>query len=119
MDVEMIRAYCLSKKGTDESFPFDDTTLVIKVGGKIFILINLSGGQSINLKCDPLEAIELRESFPAITPGYHMNKKHWNTIILNGSLSKNHIEKMIDHSYDLVFQSLPGKLRLEIEQIKF
>ena len=116
MDVEAIRAYCLTKKGTEEGFPFDDTTLVIKVGGKIFILINLDTDPSINLKCDPDRAIDLRESNPSIIPGYHMNKKHWNTIVLDGSLSKTLIMEMIDHSYDLVFQSLPGKQRLEIEQ---
>lgn len=117
MDIEAIRAYCLSKKGTDEGFPFGDTTLVIKVGGKIFILINLDGDPSMNLKCDPDRAIDLREENPAIIPGYHMNKKHWNTVILDGSLSKKLILEMIDHSYDLVLQSLPARLRLEIEQI--
>lgn len=117
MDIEAIRTYCLSKKGTDEGFPFDDTTLVIKVGGKIFVLINLDIDPSMNLKCDPDRAIDLREANPAIIPGYHMNKKHWNTIVLDGSLSKRLILEMIDHSYELVFQSLPGKLRLEIEQI--
>ena len=116
MDIEEIRAYCLLKKGTEESFPFDDTTLVIKVGGKIYILIRLDGDPSINLKCEPAKAIELRESNPAIIPGYHMNKKHWNTVFLDGSLSNNLIKEMIDHSYNLVFQSLPIKLRLEVEQ---
>jgi len=116
MDIEAIRAYCLTKKGVEEGFPFDETTLVIKVGGKIFVLMNLDGDPSMNLKCDPDRAIELREENPAIIPGYHMNKKHWNTVVLDGSLSKNLILEMIDHSYDLVFQSLPAKLRLEIEQ---
>jgi predicted DNA-binding protein (MmcQ/YjbR family) len=117
MDIEAIRAYCLSKGGTDEGFPFGDTTLVIKVGGKIFILVNLDGDPSMNLKCDPDRAIDLREEHPAIIPGYHMNKKHWNTVVLDGSLPKKLILEMIDHSYDLVLQSLPAKLRLEIEQI--
>src|SRR5665647_1860743 len=116
MDIEAMRAYCLSKKGTDEGFPFGDTTLVIKVGGKIFILISLDNNLSVNLKCDPDRAIDLREANPAIIPGYHMNKKHWNTVVLDGSLSKNLILEMIDHSYDLVFQSLPGKQQLEIKQ---
>jgi len=92
------------------------TTLVIKVGGKIFVLINLEGDSSMNLKCDPDRAIDLREANPAIIPGYHMNKKHWNTVVLDGSLPKRLILEMIDHSYELVFQSLPLKLRLEIEQ---
>jgi len=117
MDIEAIRAYCLLKKGVEEGFPFGDSTLVIKVGGKIFLLMNLDGDPSMNLKCDPDLAIELREANPAILPGYHMNKKHWNTVTLDGSLSKKLILEMIDHSYDLVFQSLPAKLRLEIEQV--
>ena len=116
MDIEWIRSYCLSKKGTEESFPFDDTTLVIKVGGKIFILISLEGDVSMNLKCDPTLAIELREAHPAISPGYHMNKKHWNTIFLDGSLPKNLLFEMIDHSYELIYQSLPVKVRLEIDE---
>ena len=114
MDIEEIRAYCLLKRGTEESFPFDETTLVIKVGGKIFILISLEGNFWMNLKCDPDRAIELRESNPAITPGYHMNKKHWNTVIPDGSLSKKLLFEMIDHSYDLVFNSLPAKVKLEL-----
>jgi predicted DNA-binding protein (MmcQ/YjbR family) len=116
MDIEAIRSYCLTKKGVEEGFPFGDTTLVIKVGGKIFVLINLEGDSSMNLKCDPDRAIDLREANPAIIPGYHMNKKHWNTVVLDGSLPKRLILEMIDHSYELVFQSLPLKLRLEIEQ---
>jgi len=116
MDIEEIRAYCLTKNGVEEGFPFGDTTLVLKVGGKIFVLINLDSDPSINLKCDPGRAIDLREVYPAIIPGYHMNKKHWNTVVLDGSLSKKLIMEMIDHSYDLVFQSLPIKLRLDLEQ---
>ena len=117
MNIEEVRSYCLSCKGAIESFPFDDTTLVVKVGGKIFVLFNLEGERSINLKCDPDRAIELRESYPAIIPGYHMNKKHWNTVYLDGSLSDDLICRMILDSYLLVLQSLPGKIRSEIEQI--
>ena len=102
MDIEWIRSYCLSKKGTDESFPFDDTTLVIKVGGKIFILISLEGDVSMNLKCDPALAIELREAHPAISPGYHMNKKHWNTIIVTGQVPDDELKDLIRLSYNLV-----------------
>lgn len=116
MDIEEIRAYCLTKNGVEEGFPFGDTTLVLKVGGKIFVLINLDSDPSMNLKCEPGRAIELREVYPAIIPGYHMNKKHWNTVVLDGSLSKRLIMEMIDHSYDLVYQSLPIKLRLDLEQ---
>ena len=115
MDVEAIRAYCLTKKGVEEGFPFGDTTLVVKVGGKIFVLINLDGDPSMNLKCDPGKAIELREANPAIIPGYHMNKKHWNTVVLDGSLPKTLILEMIDDSYGLVLLSLPANLRSEIE----
>lgn len=116
MDIEQIRSYCLTKKGTEESFPFDETTLVIKVGGKIFILISLEGDNWVNLKCDPAWAIELREANPAITPGYHMSKKHWNTIVLDGSISRKLLFEMIDHSYDLVFKSLSGNIRSEVEK---
>jgi len=116
MDIEEIRAYCLTKNGVEEGFPFGDTTLVLKVGGKIFVLINLDSDPSMNLKCEPGRAIELREVYPAIIPGYHMNKKHWNTVVLDGSLSKRLIMEMIDHSYDLVYQSLPIRLRLDLEQ---
>lgn len=114
MDIEEIIARCLAMKGTEQSFPFDDTTLVIKVGGKIFILINLEGNHSLNLKCDPEWALELRESYPAIIPGWHMNKKHWNTVVPDGSLPKKLIFDMIVHSYDLVLKSLSGKLQQEI-----
>jgi len=116
MDIEEIRAYCLTKNGVEEGFPFGDTTLVLKVGGKIFVLINLDSDPSMNLKCEPGRAIELREVYPAIIPGYHMNKKHWNTVVLDGSISKRLIMEMIDHSYDLVYQSLPIRLRLDLEQ---
>jgi len=117
MNIEEVRGYCLLKKGSYETFPFDESTLVFKVGSKIFFLASLEGGHSINLKCDPAWAIELREAHPAITPGFHMNKKHWNTVMLDGSLPGSLILEMIDHSYKLVLESLPGKQKLEIEQI--
>jgi len=117
MNVEEVRGYCLSKKGAMESFPFDDTTLVLKVGDKIFALLSLDDPASINLKCDPAKAIDLREIYPSIIPGYHMNKKHWNTVMLDGSLPNDLIISMLDDSYDLVFNSLPEKLRKEISQI--
>jgi predicted DNA-binding protein (MmcQ/YjbR family) len=102
MNIETLREYCISKKGADESFPFGEDTLVFKVKGKIFALVNLDGDLSINLKCDPLYAIELRERYPAVTPGYHMNKKHWNTVMLGGSVPDKEIQDWIDQSYDLV-----------------
>jgi predicted DNA-binding protein (MmcQ/YjbR family) len=117
MNVEEVRGYCFSKKGAIEGFPFDDTTLVVKVGAKIFALLNLDGPPSINLKCDPAKALELREICPFVIPGYHMNKKHWNTVLLDGSLPNDLIISMLDHSYELVFNSLPEKIRKEISLI--
>jgi predicted DNA-binding protein (MmcQ/YjbR family) len=102
MNIETIREYCISKKGATEGFPFGEDTLVFKAGGKIFALANLDGDLSINLKCDPDFAIELREKYPAVTPGYHMNKKHWNTVILDGSVPDKEVLAWIDHSYNLV-----------------
>jgi predicted DNA-binding protein (MmcQ/YjbR family) len=102
MDIVALREYCISKKGGDESFPFGDDTLVFKVKGKIFALVNLDGDLSINLKCDPALAIELRERYSSVTPGYHMNKKHWNTVMLNGSVPDKEIFSWIDHSYELI-----------------
>ncbi len=114
MNVEEVRQICIAKKGVTEGFPFDETTLVIKVGGKIFALISLDRLPSVNLKCDPERAIDLRERFSDITPGYHMNKKHWNTVMLEGDLHDSLIVEMIGHSYDLVLASLPGKVQEEV-----
>jgi predicted DNA-binding protein (MmcQ/YjbR family) len=102
MNIETIREYCISKKGVTEGFPFGEDTLVFKKAGKIFALANLDGELSINLKCDPEYAIELREKYPAVKPGYHMNKTHWNTIILDGTIPDKEIFNWIDHSYDLI-----------------
>jgi predicted DNA-binding protein (MmcQ/YjbR family) len=102
MDIESLREYCISKKNTTESFPFGDDTLVFKVGGKIFALVNLDGDLSINLKCEPSFAIELRERYTSVIPGYHMNKTHWNTINLDGSIPDKEIFSWIDHSYERV-----------------
>jgi predicted DNA-binding protein (MmcQ/YjbR family) len=102
MDIVSLRDYCISKKSATESFPFGEDTLVFKVSGKIFALVNLDGDLSINLKCDPALAIELRERYSSVTPGYHMNKKHWNTVMLNGSIPDKEILSWIDHSYDLI-----------------
>jgi len=102
MDIISLREYCLSKKSATESFPFGDDTLVFKVAGKIFALVNLDGELSINLKCDPVLAIELRERYDSVTPGYHMNKKHWNTVFINGTIPDKEIFSWIDNSYDLI-----------------
>lgn len=111
MNIEYYRQYCLTKKGTTEEFPFDNRTLVFKVGGKMFALTDVESFESINLKCDPERAIELREQYSAIIPGYHMNKKHWNTVVLDGSLRDSLICSLIDDSYLLVAGSLPKKDR--------
>jgi predicted DNA-binding protein (MmcQ/YjbR family) len=116
MNVEEIRAYCIDKKGVTESFPFDDDTLVFKVLDKIFLLISLERQPlRINVKCDPEKAIELRESYSDnILPGYHMNKLHWNTVIINQELSNTLIKKFIDDSYHLVLKSLPKAKQLRL-----
>lgn len=111
MNIEEFREYCMLKPGVTEEFPFDDVTLVFKVMGKMFALTNLEGDWSLALKCDPDRAIELREQFPAIQPGYHMNKIHWNTVMMDGSLSPKLILELIDHSYQLVVAKLPGNKR--------
>ena len=102
MNIESLREYCIKKAGVTESFPFGDDTLVFKVNGKIFALVNLDGDLSLNLKCDPSLALELRERYPSVIPGYHMNKKHWNTIQIDGLVPDKEIFKWIDHSFDLV-----------------
>jgi predicted DNA-binding protein (MmcQ/YjbR family) len=107
MNIETLRSYCLSKKEVTESLPFGDDTLVFKVFDKMFALMNLEGELSINLKCDPLLAISLREQHEAVIPGYHMNKQHWNTVLINGTVSDVLIKEWIDHSYSLVVNSLP------------
>jgi predicted DNA-binding protein (MmcQ/YjbR family) len=118
MNIEEFREYCLLKPGVTEEFPFDEVTLVYKVMGKMFALTNLDGDWGLNLKCDPERAIELREQHPAIQPGYHMSKIHWNTIAMDASLSKKLILELVDHSYQLVVDKLPGKLKQELKQLK-
>ena len=103
MDIESLRHYCLSKPDVEETLPFGPDTLVFKVSGKIFLLTGLdSEALSFNVKCDPDKAIELREEFPCVLPGYHMNKKHWNTIMVDGSVTTKQLKEWIDHSYNLV-----------------
>jgi len=107
MNIEQIREYCLKKKGVSEEFPFDEETLVFKVAGKIFLLGSLESiPLQINLKCEPEKAIELREEYETVQPGYHMNKKHWNTIFIDGSVSTLKIFEWIDDSYNLVVAGL-------------
>lgn len=114
MNIEELREYCLSKKGVTEHFPFDEVTLVFKVGDKMFALTNLDGEPTVNLKCDPERAIDLREQHSSIIPGYHMNKTHWNTVIMDGSVSDKLICELVEHSYNLVFESLPKIKREKI-----
>lgn len=116
MNVEAFREYCLSKKGVEETFPFDEVTLVFKVMGKMFALTGLDNEHfTINLKCDPEWAIELREEHPEIQSGFHMSKVHWNTVDCEGALDDVFLCKLIDHSYDQVVKSLPKKVRRELE----
>lgn len=113
MTLESIREYCLSRPGKiTEELPFDDVTLVYKIAGKMFALMSMTDVPlSVNLKCDPEHAMELRERYEAVQPGYHMSKKHWNTVIIDGSLSEKQICAMIDESYALVVATLPKALR--------
>ncbi len=114
MNIEELREYCINKEGTAEDFPFDETTLVFKVAGRMFALTDLEGNLSVNLKCDPSIAVELREKYSCVRPGYHMSKKHWNTIDVDGSVSDELIREWIDHSYDLVVSGLPKKKQAEL-----
>lgn len=120
MNIEQIRTYCLLKKGVTEDFPFDADTLVFKVLGKMFALIGLQkwelGEKAINLKCDPNFAEELRAEYGSIRPGYHMSKKHWNTLYIHeGELSPKFICELIDHSYDMVVKGMTKKMRDSLE----
>ncbi|MBI9042609.1 MmcQ/YjbR family DNA-binding protein [Lutibacter sp.] len=115
MNIEEFREYCLSKKYVTECFPFDNVTLVFKVANKMFALSGLEHHPStVNLKCNPEKAIELRDQYNDIIEGYHMSKIHWNTITIEGGLSNEFIKELIDHSYDLVVQGLTKKLQKEL-----
>ena len=109
MNIEEYRDYCLSLTGVSEEFPFDINTLVFKVMGKMFALTNVDSFVSMNLKADPEYSIELREMYSGVNPGFHMNKRHWNTVILNGTIPEKIIKGMIDDSYDLVLSKLSKK----------
>ena len=118
MNIEEFRAYCLEKKGVTEEFPFDETTLVFKVSGKMFALTGLNKIPfTVNLKCDPEYALELREAHDTIVPGFHMNKKHWNTVTFESNLSLDLLHQLIDHSYDLVVRGLTLKARTELQNL--
>jgi predicted DNA-binding protein (MmcQ/YjbR family) len=112
VNLEEIREYCLSKPGATESFPFNDTALVFKVAGKMFALLDLSeDSRGLTLKCDPCLALELRERYSEVFPAWHFNKQHWNGINLDGSISNNLLKEWIDHSYKIVYESLPKSNR--------
>ena len=115
MNIEELRDYCLSLKGATEHFPFDEFSLVLKVQGKMFGLIPLDNTEpQIALKCDPERAIQLREEYEGITAAYHFNKKHWNSVRIDSSISQSLLLELIQHSYDLVVSGLPKKLREEL-----
>ena len=114
MNIEEFREYCLSKKGVTESFPFDETTLVFKVMGKMFALTDLAPPHEANLKFEEEDALQARAEFPGIKPGYHMNKKYWNTVPLNGIVTDEKLKSWIDQSYQLIVDKLPKKLQNEL-----
>lgn len=117
MNIEELRAYCVQKKGVTESFPFDETTLVFKVAGKMFCLTDLVDEFAITLKNAPYRNIELRELYRAIKPGYHMNKNHWNTVEIDGSVSDHLLKQLIDDSYRMVVESLPRTKQNELSEL--
>jgi predicted DNA-binding protein (MmcQ/YjbR family) len=115
MLLEEFYEYCLRKPFVSEGFPFDRSTLVLKVGSKMFALLDIDSFEGVNLKCDPERSIELRESYFGINPGYHMSKNHWNTIKVNSDVNDVLFKELIDHSYELVYTSLTKKERYELE----
>lgn len=115
MNLEEFRTYCLNLKGTSEGFPFGGETLVFKVMGKMFALTDVENFGSVNLKCDPEKAVELRESYSGIEPGYHMSKKHWNTVRFHEDVNDKMVYELVDHSYQLVVSSLTKKLQNELQ----
>jgi predicted DNA-binding protein (MmcQ/YjbR family) len=116
MNIESLREYCLSKKGSTESFPFGETTLVFKVCDKMFALTSLDKDLSINLKCDPEKAIELREKYSFVIPGYHMNKTYWNSVLIDNSVPDHLIREWIDHSYNEVVNKLPKTIIKKLKE---
>lgn len=113
MYIDEFRDYCLAKKGVEESTPFGPDTLVFKAMNKVFAITGIDTFEFVNLKCDPEKAAELREEYEGIRPGWHMNKKHWNSVMTDGSVSDQMIRELTDHSYDLIIESLPKKVRDE------
>ncbi len=117
MNIEELRNFCLSLKGTSEGFPFDEETLVFKVMGKMFCLTGLEGEFEVNLKNDPEKNIQLREEYPVVMPGYHMNKKHWNTVKIDGTLKTELVKNWVVESYELVVKGLTKKQKEELKDL--
>ena len=118
MDIEAFRAYCLAKKGVTEEFPFDENTLVFKVMGKMFAATGLTGEFRVNLKGEPARNEELRDEYDAIEPGYHMNKKHWNTVYFeDGTIPDDFLRELTDQSYDLVVSGMTKKLKAALDEL--
>ena len=115
MELDKLREFCISKIGVTEEFPFNEDTLVFKVCGKMFCLLNLVPPHRINLKCDPERVMSLIEEFEDITPGYHMNKKHWITVSMSGTLTNKFILGLVKDSYDLVFSKISEKIKKELK----
>ena len=115
--LDEFREYCLSKPGVTESTPFGPDTLVFKVMNKMFAVTGIDEFEYVNLKCDPERAVELREQWAGVKPGWHMNKQHWNSVFTNGSVPDKMILELTDHSYELVVASLPKKVRVELDSI--
>jgi predicted DNA-binding protein (MmcQ/YjbR family) len=111
-----VLAICLSLPAAEETYPFGEEVMVVKVGGKMFALVPLSGEPSVNIKCDPARALELREAYTGIHPGYHQNKRHWNTVDLDGSVEDDVVRDLIQDSYDLVVAGLPRAVRAELAE---
>lgn len=119
MNIEEFRQFCLALGPVEETFPFDEVTLVFKIGGKMFALTGLDSPEfAVNLKCDPEKSAELREKYEEVQPGFHMNKLHWNTVNFEGSLSDDFLKDLIRHSYDLIVSKLPRKILAEINMKK-
>jgi len=117
MNIEEYREYCIRKPGVTEEFPFDSNTLVFKVMGKMFALVDVDEFVSVNLKCEPQRAVRLREHYPGIIPGWHMNKTHWNTVSTDGNVSDKMFYELIDHSYELIVAGLTKKLQASLKAL--
>lgn len=117
INIEAFRDYCLAKPGVTEGFPFDNKALVFKVMDKMFALVNVDKFEFINLKCDPEKALELREQYYGIQPGYHMSKKHWNSVYVDQDVSKELVLELVDHSYTIIVEKLSKKLKEELNNL--